>query len=178
MVILFPFFLKDNFLFRLIYLRVMCYATFLISNLLIDVSLVLDSTNCTNIEIFYDCISNTAAADAELLQSCPTLCDPIDSSPPGSPIPGILQGRTLEWAPISFSSAWKWKVKIKLLSRVRLSDAMDCSTPGSSIHGIFQARVLEWVAIAFSEITVVLYYLFMNECHVEYPSYLLLWPKS
>ena len=61
------------------------------------------------------------------------------------------------------------------LSLVALSDPMDCSLPGSSIHGIFQARVLEWVAIAFSEITVVLYYLFMNECHVEYPSYLLLW---
>ena len=62
----------------------------------------------------------TAAAAAKLLQSCPTLCDPIDVSPPGSPIPGILQARTLEWVPISFSSAWKWKVKVKSLSRVRL----------------------------------------------------------
>ena len=49
-----------------------------------------------------------------------TLCDPIDSSPPGFPIPGILQARTLEWVAISFSSAWKWKVKVKSLSRVRL----------------------------------------------------------
>ena len=57
---------------------------------------------------------------AKSLQSCPTLCDPIDGSPPGSPIPGILQARTLEWVAISFSNAWKWKVKVKLLSRVRL----------------------------------------------------------
>ena len=61
-----------------------------------------------------------AAAAAKLLQSCPTLCDPIDGSPPGSPIPGILQARTLEWVAISFSNAWKWKVKGKLLSRVWL----------------------------------------------------------
>ena len=54
------------------------------------------------------------------LQSSPTLCDPIDGSPPGSPIPGILQARTLEWVAISFSNAWKWKVKVKSLSRVRL----------------------------------------------------------
>ena len=52
-----------------------------------------------------------AAAAAKLLQSCPTLCDPIDGSPPGSPIPGILKARTLEWVAISFSNAWKWKVK-------------------------------------------------------------------
>ena len=57
---------------------------------------------------------------AKSLQSCPTLCDPIDGSPPGSPIPGILQARTLEWVAISFSNAWKWKVKVKSLSRVWL----------------------------------------------------------
>ena len=57
---------------------------------------------------------------AKSLQSCSTLCDPIDSSPPGYPIPGSLQARTLEWAAISFSNAWKWKVKVKSLSRVRL----------------------------------------------------------
>ena len=57
---------------------------------------------------------------AKSLQSCPTLCDPIDASPPGSPIPGILQARTLEWVAISFSSAGKWKVKGKLLSHARL----------------------------------------------------------
>ena len=61
-----------------------------------------------------------AAAAAKSLQSCPTLCDPIDGSPPGSPIPGILQARALEWVAISFSNAWKWKVKVKSLSRVRL----------------------------------------------------------
>ena len=61
-----------------------------------------------------------AAAAAKSLQSCPTLCDPVDGSPPGSPIPGILQARTLEWVAISFSNAWKWKVKGKSLSRVRL----------------------------------------------------------
>ena len=61
-----------------------------------------------------------AAAAAALLQLCPTLCDPIDSSPPGSPVPRILQARILEWVAISFSKAWRWKVKVKSLSRVRL----------------------------------------------------------
>ena len=58
-------------------------------------------------------------AAAKSLQSCPTLCDPTDGSPPGSPVPEILQARTLEWVAISFSSAWKWKVKVKSLSRVQ-----------------------------------------------------------
>ena len=61
-----------------------------------------------------------AAAAAKSLQSCPTLCDPIDRSQPGSPVPGILQARTLEWVAISFSNAWKLKVKVKSLSRVQL----------------------------------------------------------
>ena len=61
------------------------------------------------------------AAAAKSLQSCPTLCDPIDGSPPGSPVPGILQTRTPEWAAISSSNAWKWKAKVKSLSRVRPS---------------------------------------------------------
>ena len=60
------------------------------------------------------------AAAAKSLQSCLTLCNPIDGSPPGSPAPGILQARTLEWVAISFSNAWKWKVKVKSLSRVQL----------------------------------------------------------
>ena len=90
-----------------------------------------------------------AAAAAESLQSCPTLCDPIDGSPPGSPVPGILQARTLEWVAISFSSAWKWKVESEVAqSCPTLSDPMDCSPLGSSVHGIFQARVLEWGTIA------------------------------
>ena len=82
---------------------------------------------------------------------CLTLCDPIDGSPPGSPIPGILQARTLEGVAISFSNTWKWKVKAKPLSCVRLAE-----TPWTAAYqappsmGFFQARVLEWVAIAFS----------------------------
>ena len=64
------------------------------------------------------------AAAAKSLQSCPSLCDPVDCSPPGSAVPGILQTRTLEWVAISFSNAWKWKVKVKSLSCVRL-----CVTP-------------------------------------------------
>ena len=62
-----------------------------------------------------------AAATAKSLQSCPTLCNPIEGSPPGSPIPGILQARTLEWVALSFSNAWKWKVKVKSLNPVLLS---------------------------------------------------------
>ena len=61
-----------------------------------------------------------AAAVAKSLQLCPTLCDPIDGSPSGSPVPEILQARTLEWDAISFSNAWKWKVKVKSLSHVWL----------------------------------------------------------
>ena len=70
--------------------------------------------------VCYDQYIHTAATAAKSHQSCPTLCDPIDGSPPGSPVPGILQARTLEWVAISFSNAWKWKVKVKSLSRVRL----------------------------------------------------------
>ena len=73
--------------------------------------------SCWSHDIFILCNNITSA---KLLQSCPTLGDPIDGSPPGSPVPGILQARTLEWVAISFSSAWKWKVKVKSLSRVRL----------------------------------------------------------
>ena len=62
----------------------------------------------------------SAAAAAKSLQSCPTLCSPRDGSPPGSPVPRILQARTLEWVAISFSNAWKWKGKVKLLSCVWL----------------------------------------------------------
>ena len=70
-----------------------------------------------------------SAAAAKSLESCQTLCDPIDGSPPGSPVPGILQARTLEWVAISFSSVWKWKVKEKSLSRVRL-----LVTPWTAAH--------------------------------------------
>ena len=97
-----------------------------------------------------------AAAAAKSLRSCPTLCDPIDGSTPGSPEAGILQARTLEWVAISFSNAWKWKVKVKSLSRVRPSatpwTAAYQASPSIAFsrHSIFQARVLEWFAIAFS----------------------------
>ena len=69
---------------------------------------------------WYDPSGPPAAAAAKSLQSCSTLCDPIEGRPPGSPVPGILQARTLEWVAISFSNAWKWKVKVKSLSRIRL----------------------------------------------------------
>ena len=74
-----------------------------------------------------------AAAAAMSLQSSSTLCDPTDGSPPGSPVLGILQARTLEWVAISFSNAWKWKVKVKkdTQSCPTFSDPMDCSPPGS-----------------------------------------------
>ena len=76
-------------------------------------------------------------AAAKLLQSCPTLCDPIDGSPPGSPIPGILQARTLEWVAIFFSNAWKWKVKSEVTQSCQtLSNPMDCSPPGLYIISI------------------------------------------
>ena len=88
-----------------------------------------------------------AAAAAKSLQSCPTLCDPIDGGPPGSAVPGILQARTLEWVAIFLLQSMKVKSESEVSqSCLTLRDPMDCSLPGSSIHGIFQARVLEWVA--------------------------------
>ena len=77
-------------------------------------------------------IGFTYTATAKSPQSCPTLCHPIDGSPPGSPVPGILQARTLEWVAISFSNAGKWKVKVKSLSRVRLL----------ATHGLQPTRLL------------------------------------
>ena len=113
-------------------------------------------------------------------QSCPTLCNPIDCSPPDFPVHRISQAKILEWVAISFSRgsfrsrdhtcisctaggfftteppgkpmylSVSMKVKVKFLSRVRLFATMDCSLPGSSVHEIFQAIVLEWIAISFS----------------------------
>ena len=96
-------------------------------------------------------VSYTAAAAAKSLQLCPTLCDPIDSSPPGSAIPGILQARTLELG----CHFLLQRMKVKSESEdpqlcPTLCAPMDCSLQASSVHGIFQARVLEWGAIAFS----------------------------
>ena len=82
---------------------------------------------CLPTQIFLQHMVCSAAAKS--LQSCPTLCDPIDGSPPGSPIPGILLARTLEWVAISFSNAWKWKVKVKSLSHVWL-----LATPWTTAH--------------------------------------------
>ena len=116
-------------------------------------------------------------------QSFPTLCDPVDCSPPGSSVHGILQARILEWVAISFSrissqprdqtqvshiaarcfNLWATREALipiaaaaakSLQSCPTLCDPMDCSLPGSSVHGIFQARVLEWIAIAFSLIPI------------------------
>ena len=90
---------------------------------------------------------------AKSLQSCPTLCDPIDGSPPGSPVPGTGDSPGQNTG-VGFHFLLQC-VKVKSESEVTqlyptLSDPMDCSLPGSSVHGIFQARVLEWGAIAFS----------------------------
>ena len=74
-------------------------------------------------------LAKVGSAAAKSLQSCATLCNPIDGSLPGSPLPGILQARTLEWVAIFFSNAWKWKVKVKSLSRVRL-----LATPWTAAH--------------------------------------------
>ena len=79
--------------------------------------------------VFSFALPSFSAAAAKSLQSCPTLCDPIDNSPPGSSVPGILQARTRERVAISLSNAWKWKVKVKLLSRVRL-----LATPGTAAY--------------------------------------------
>jgi len=94
---------------------------------------------------------HSTAAAAKSLQSCPTMCDPIDGSLPGSPIPGILQARTLEWVAISFSSAGKWKVKVKSLSHVQPS-ATPWTTAFQALHPWdFLGKSTEWGAIAFSE---------------------------
>ena len=88
---------------------------------------------------------------AKSLQSCSTLCSPIDGSPSGSPVPGILQARPLEWVAISFSNAWKWKVKVKSLSRIQL-----LVTPWTVAYqappsmGFSRQEYLEWVAMSFS----------------------------
>ena len=94
-------------------------------------------------------LSSSGAAAAAAAKSCPTLCDPIDGSPPGSPIPGILQARV---GCHFLLQCMKVKSESEVAqSRLTLPDPMDCSLPGSSIHGIFQARVLEWGAITFSD---------------------------
>ena len=102
-----------------------------------ETSSFLYSGNCIDNMIFfrnhtYKSITSSfvdPATAAKSLQLCPTLCDLIDGIPPGSPVPGILQARTLEWVAISFSNAWQWKVKVKSLSRVQL-----LGTPWTAAH--------------------------------------------
>ena len=85
-----------------------------------------------------------AAAAAKSLQSCPTLCNPTDGSPPGSPVPGILQAKNTGVGCHFLLQCMKEKSESEVSqSCPTLSDPMDCSPPGSSVHGIFQARVLE-----------------------------------
>ena len=90
-----------------------------------------------------------AAAGAKSLQSCPTLCDPINGSPPGSSVTGILQAKILQWVAFSFSNACMHAKLLQLCPT--LCDPMDSSPPGSYVYRILQARILEWVAISFSK---------------------------
>ena len=103
------------------------------------------------LQISAQCYFINAAAAAKSCQSCPTLCNPIEGSPPGSSVHGILQARTRVGCHFLLQHK-----KVKSESEVAqscptLQDPMDCNLPSSSVHGIFQARVLEWVAIAFSD---------------------------
>ena len=99
---------------------------------------------------------NAAAAAAKSLQSCPTLCDPIDGSPPGCPVPGILLGKNTGVGCHFLLQCMKVKSESEVTQPcLTLDDPTDCSRPDSSVHGIFQARVLEWDAIAFSRKSIV-----------------------
>ena len=103
-------------------------------------------------------IAAAAAVAAKSLQLCPTLCDPIDGSPPGSPRPWDSPGKNTGVGCHFLLQC----IKVKSESEVTqlcpiLSDPMDCSLPGSSVHGIFQARVLEWSAIIFSDVMLLLW---------------------
>ena len=91
--------------------------------------------------------SEELAAAAKSRQSCPTLCDPRDGSPPGSPSLGF--SRQEHWSGVPFPSPMHESESGVAQSCPTLRDPVDCSLPGSSVHGIFQARVLEWGAIAF-----------------------------
>ena len=96
--------------------------------------------------------NNNTAATAKSLQSCPTLCNPIDGSPPGSPCPWDSPGKNTGVGCYFLLQCMKVKTESEVFQLCpTLCDPMDCSLPGPSIHGIFQARVLEWVAIPFSQ---------------------------
>ena len=99
-------------------------------------------------------VATAAASAAKSLQSRPTPCDPMDSNPPGSSVPGILQARILEWVTISFSNAYMHGQSLQ--SCLTPCDPMDSTPPSSSVPGVLQARILEWVAISFSIIVATL----------------------
>ena len=121
------------------------------------------------------CYTIPAATAAKSLQSCPTLCVLIDGSPPGSPVPGILQARTLEWVVSFFSNVWNRTVKMKSLSLIwLLATPWTAAYQGSSTHGIFQARVLEWGAIAFSGSVT----LTISKCNIKINHVVKYFPKS
>ena len=117
----------------------------------------LSSNTKVNFTIFHDLqylnLVWDAAAAAKLLQSCPTLCDPIDGSLPGFPCPWDSPGKNTRVGCHFLLQCMKVKSESEVAqSCPTLSNFMDCSLPGSSVHGIFQARVLEWGAIAFSAV--------------------------
>ena len=89
-------------------------------------------------------------SESEVAQSCPTLSDPMDCSPPGSSVHRIFQARALEWGAIAFSVSIPVATAKSLQSCPTLCDPIDGSPPGSPVPGILQARTLEWVAISFS----------------------------
>ena len=115
---------------------------------------------CKYFKSFISLMVQLSSADtaAKSLQSCPTLCDPIDGSPPGSAVPGILQARTLEWVAISFSNAAKWKVKVKSLSHVQLS-----VTPWTAAHqappSMGFSRQEYWSGVPLPSLTIIFYLL-------------------
>ena len=135
-----------------------------------DFLIMLTSMWSFTLFIFFSCLtyleswlkinssSNICTAAAKSLQSCLTLCDPRDDSPPGSPVPGILQARTLEWVAISFSNAWNWKVKVKSLSHVRL-----LATPWTAAYQAHPpmgfSRQEYWSGVPLPSPIYVLYYL-------------------
>ena len=116
---------------------------------------------------------------AKLLQLCPTLCDPIDSSPPGSRVPGILQARTLEWVAISFSNAGKWKVKVKSFSRVQL-----LATPWTAAYqappSIGLSRQEYWSGVPLPSLFFIINehkYIFVEYSQIKLKVMILTWPQ-
>ena len=112
---IFFFFCQNGFLIWVGLFRGLCNRNYALWNILFSIHVCVCACS-----VISDTLHIHGLGAAKSLQSCPTLCDPIDGSPPGSLVPGILQTRTLEWVAISFSNAWQWKVKVKSLSHVRL----------------------------------------------------------